>query len=110
MRHANGSTPTADLRLKMQKTMQSNAAVFRDGPTLAEGVHLIDDIVDQQKDLHGMSVWVYAGSRMRKIGWGGAKHVRIGASLTERCFVWERLAVRHAMGQLPRSRACHGRV
>lgn len=51
MRHANGSTPTADLRLKMQKTMQNNAAVFRDGPTLAEGVKLIDDIVAAQEDL-----------------------------------------------------------
>src|SRR5690242_10757154 len=28
-RHANGGTPTADLRLKMQKVMQTNCAVFR---------------------------------------------------------------------------------
>ena len=56
LRHANGSTATADLRLKMQKTMQTNAAVFRDGPTLAEGVRLIDAIVDEQKDLRGVCV------------------------------------------------------
>lgn len=37
IRHANGSTPTAELRLKMQKIMQNHAAVFRDGPTLEEG-------------------------------------------------------------------------
>src|SRR5436305_916027 len=30
-RHASGSTPTAQLRLKMQKIMQSNCAVFRTG-------------------------------------------------------------------------------
>src|SRR6478736_4764467 len=28
LRHASGSTPTAKLRLKMQKTMQTNCAVF----------------------------------------------------------------------------------
>ena len=31
VRFASGSTPTADLRLRMQKTMQHHAAVFRDG-------------------------------------------------------------------------------
>jgi succinate dehydrogenase / fumarate reductase, flavoprotein subunit len=38
LRHANGSVPTADLRLEMQKTMQADAAVFRTDKTLAEGV------------------------------------------------------------------------
>jgi succinate dehydrogenase / fumarate reductase flavoprotein subunit len=33
-RHAAGKTPTAQLRLKMQKVMQSNCAVFRTGETL----------------------------------------------------------------------------
>ncbi|RZJ42144.1 MAG: FAD-binding protein, partial [Brevundimonas sp.] len=37
-RHASGSTPTADLRLSMQKAMQADAAVFRTGKTLEEGV------------------------------------------------------------------------
>ena len=32
LRFANGSVSTAQLRLKMQKTMQSHAAVFRTGP------------------------------------------------------------------------------
>jgi succinate dehydrogenase (ubiquinone) flavoprotein subunit len=36
--HADGEIPTAQLRLKMQKTMQSNAAVFRTGDVLKEGV------------------------------------------------------------------------
>lgn len=36
-RHANGTTPTAELRLEMQKTMQENCAVFRTGDVLQEG-------------------------------------------------------------------------
>jgi succinate dehydrogenase (ubiquinone) flavoprotein subunit len=38
LRHANGSVSTADLRLKLQKTMQNHAAVFRTGEVLKEGV------------------------------------------------------------------------
>ncbi|HEX8662230.1 MAG TPA: succinate dehydrogenase flavoprotein subunit, partial [Brevundimonas sp.] len=37
-RNANGSTPTARLRIEMQRAMQSDAAVFRTGKTLEEGV------------------------------------------------------------------------
>jgi succinate dehydrogenase / fumarate reductase flavoprotein subunit len=40
-RYAKGGTPTAALRLRMQKIMQSNCAVFRDGPVLKEGVEKI---------------------------------------------------------------------
>ncbi len=39
--HANGSRPTASIRLEMQKAMQGHAAVFRTGETLAEGVDLL---------------------------------------------------------------------
>ena len=38
LRNANGGTPTAVIRDKMQRTMQADAAVFRTGETLAEGV------------------------------------------------------------------------
>ncbi len=41
VRYAAGATPTAELRLNMQKTMQSNCAVFRTGEVLEEGVRLI---------------------------------------------------------------------
>jgi len=44
IRHAKGGTPTAALRLQMQKTMQSNCAVFRTGEVLEEGVKKITDI------------------------------------------------------------------
>jgi succinate dehydrogenase / fumarate reductase flavoprotein subunit len=37
LRNANGSRPTAEIRLEMQKIMQSDAAVFRTGTTLREG-------------------------------------------------------------------------
>jgi succinate dehydrogenase / fumarate reductase, flavoprotein subunit len=44
-RYADGSTPTADLRLHMQKVMQSNCAVFRTGEVLEEGSKLIHDVL-----------------------------------------------------------------
>ena len=37
-RFADGATPTSELRLRMQKIMQEDAAVFRTGETLAQGV------------------------------------------------------------------------
>ena len=49
IRNSNGSTKTADLRLSMQKTMQSRCAVFRTEKTLKEGV---DEI---RKPLEGMN-------------------------------------------------------
>lgn len=50
-RNANGSTPTSALRLRMQKTMQANCAVFRDGPVLDEGVKKIADIWQGVEDI-----------------------------------------------------------
>ncbi|MDH3752005.1 MAG: FAD-binding protein, partial [Gammaproteobacteria bacterium] len=41
LRNANGSRPTAEIRLEMQKIMQSHAAVFRTGETLQEGADLL---------------------------------------------------------------------
>ena len=41
LRNANGSNKTADLRLSMQKTMQSKCAVFRDEKSLKEGINEI---------------------------------------------------------------------
>jgi succinate dehydrogenase / fumarate reductase flavoprotein subunit len=38
LRHANGSRPTAEIRLEMQKIMQQHAAVFRTGESLREGM------------------------------------------------------------------------
>ncbi len=43
-RNADGGTPTAQLRNKMQRTMQEHCAVFRDGDILDEGHDKIHDI------------------------------------------------------------------
>ncbi len=44
LRFSKGTTPTAELRLKMQKTMQSDAAVFRSDKTLSDGCEKMADI------------------------------------------------------------------
>ena len=43
-RHAAGGTSTAELRDRMQRTMQNNCAVYRTGEVLAEGQKLIHDV------------------------------------------------------------------
>jgi succinate dehydrogenase / fumarate reductase flavoprotein subunit len=50
-RNANGSVPTAELRLEMQRTMQEDAAVFRTEETLAEGVRKMEAIAAKRADL-----------------------------------------------------------
>jgi succinate dehydrogenase / fumarate reductase flavoprotein subunit len=50
-REASGGTRTSELRLKMQKVMQTNCAVFRDGPVLEEGVKLINEIWNGSDDI-----------------------------------------------------------
>ncbi|MGR8942108.1 MAG: succinate dehydrogenase flavoprotein subunit [Gammaproteobacteria bacterium] len=44
IRHAKGSRPTAEIRLDMQKTMQTKAAVFRTQSTLDEGIKALIEI------------------------------------------------------------------
>jgi succinate dehydrogenase / fumarate reductase flavoprotein subunit len=44
LRNANGGTPTAELRDRMQHVMQDHAAVFRTGETLQEGVQKISAV------------------------------------------------------------------
>jgi succinate dehydrogenase / fumarate reductase flavoprotein subunit len=51
LRNANGSTPTAQIRMDMQRTMQKDAAVFRTGETLQEGSQKISDVYDSFKDV-----------------------------------------------------------
>ena len=45
-RNASGSTPTAQLRARMQQVMQTNCAVFRTGEVLQEGSKLIHEVHD----------------------------------------------------------------
>ncbi|HQW80580.1 MAG TPA: succinate dehydrogenase flavoprotein subunit [Pseudomonadota bacterium] len=44
LRHANGSAPTADIRLSMQRTMQLDAAVFRTGESLKNGCNKMTEV------------------------------------------------------------------
>jgi succinate dehydrogenase / fumarate reductase flavoprotein subunit len=59
-RYASGSTPTAELRMQMQRTMQANCAVFRTGEVLEEGHKRIHEV------------------------WGGSDDVRV----TDRSLIW----------------------
>ena len=52
IRHASGTTPTAELRLEMQKTMQADATVFRTEEALSEGVRKMEAIAAKLDDLH----------------------------------------------------------
>ncbi|WP_116652549.1 succinate dehydrogenase flavoprotein subunit [Pelagibacterium sediminicola] len=51
LRHASGSTPTAQFREKMQRAMQEDAAVFRTQETLEEGCRRISAIWDELPDI-----------------------------------------------------------
>ena len=51
LRNASGATPTAELRLEMQKTMQEDAAVFRTDKTLKEGVEKMTNVASKVDDL-----------------------------------------------------------
>ncbi|NCG11684.1 MAG: succinate dehydrogenase flavoprotein subunit [Alphaproteobacteria bacterium] len=50
-RNAEGSTPTSELRLEMQRTMQENCAVFRSGEVLEEGCQRMRKIVEGMSDI-----------------------------------------------------------
>jgi succinate dehydrogenase / fumarate reductase flavoprotein subunit len=50
-RHAAGGTPTAEIRLRMQRVMQNNCAVFRTAAVLEEGHKLIHEIYAAADDI-----------------------------------------------------------
>jgi succinate dehydrogenase / fumarate reductase flavoprotein subunit len=51
-RHADGGSPTARLRDKMQKAMQEDAAVFRTEESLLQGCKRISEIWGELSDVH----------------------------------------------------------
>ncbi|AEG00546.1 succinate dehydrogenase flavoprotein subunit [Methylomonas methanica] len=51
IRHANGSRTTAEIRLDMQTTMQSKAAVFRTEKTLQEGIQRMGEVAASFEDV-----------------------------------------------------------
>jgi succinate dehydrogenase / fumarate reductase flavoprotein subunit len=50
-RHARGGSPTAEVRLMMQKTMQADCAVFRNTEVLDEGKTRIDAVYQRMADI-----------------------------------------------------------
>jgi len=51
VRHADGSTSTAEIRLRMQRAMQDHAAVFRTGDVLRDGIAKLREIQAGLTDL-----------------------------------------------------------
>jgi succinate dehydrogenase / fumarate reductase flavoprotein subunit len=51
LRNANGSRPTASIRLEMQKVMQMDAAVFRTGESLREGARKLAQTFESFADV-----------------------------------------------------------
>jgi len=51
IRHAKGGSPTAEVRLAMQKTMQANCGVFRTTEVLEEGVRKVDAVYQRMADI-----------------------------------------------------------
>jgi succinate dehydrogenase / fumarate reductase flavoprotein subunit len=51
LRFANGSEPTAKIRLEMQRIMQSHAAVFRTGETMQEGIDKLEKVFASFEDV-----------------------------------------------------------
>ncbi|MBV1916780.1 MAG: succinate dehydrogenase flavoprotein subunit [Sphingomonadaceae bacterium] len=51
-RNANGGSPTAEIRLDMQQTMQAHCAVFRNDELLCEGKAKLATAYDRMRDIH----------------------------------------------------------
>ncbi|MEQ8442484.1 MAG: succinate dehydrogenase flavoprotein subunit [Alphaproteobacteria bacterium] len=51
LRHADGSTTTAELRASMQDVMQNNCAVFRTGEVLQEGIDKLKEVWKAKDDI-----------------------------------------------------------
>lgn len=51
LRHAKGSTTTAELRAEMQRIMQNNCAVFRTGEVLQEGIEELKKVWSAKDDI-----------------------------------------------------------
>ncbi|KUO55535.1 MAG: fumarate reductase [Sphingomonadales bacterium BRH_c3] len=50
-RHANGGSPTAEVRIEMQRTMQAHAAVFRTDELMAEGKVKLAKAYERMQDI-----------------------------------------------------------
>ena len=83
LRHADGSTPTSELRLNMQKAMQDNCEVYRTAALLSEGQRRIVKL------------------------WGGIADIRIAdRSLTWNCDLIEALELANLLPQAAATVTC----
>ncbi|MGI9317214.1 MAG: succinate dehydrogenase flavoprotein subunit [bacterium] len=51
LRHATGQSPTSEIRLDMQKTMQNYCAVFRTGEVMREGIEKLENTCSRFDDV-----------------------------------------------------------
>ena len=96
LRYADGGTPTAQIRADMQKTMQSDAAVFRTGETLKEGSQKISEVFAKFQDVKVSD---------RSLVWNSD----LIETLELSNLLSQAVATMHSAEQRPESRGAHAR-